>query len=63
MATKKTTTPRIPRSKLKTTDLEGVFVTLDGRRVDEHGVDLDFKALKKYYDGKAVAERYEEPII
>ena len=23
----------------------------------------DFKALKKYYDGKAVAERYEEPII
>ena len=47
MATKKTTTPRIPRSKLKSTDLEGVFVTLDGRRVDEHGVDLDFKALKK----------------
>lgn len=24
---------------------------------------VDFKALKKYYDGKAVAERYEEPII
>lgn len=47
MATKKLTTPRIPRSKLKSTDLEGVFVTLDGRRVDEHGVDLDFKALKK----------------
>lgn len=47
MATKKPTTPRIPRSKLKSTDLEGVFVTLDGRRVDEHGVDLDFKALKK----------------
>jgi len=44
---KKPTTPRIPRSKLKSTDLEGVFVTLDGRRVDEHGVDLDFKALKK----------------
>ena len=47
MATRKTATPRIPRSKLKSTDLEGVFVTLDGRRVDEHGVDLDFKALKK----------------
>lgn len=24
---------------------------------------VDFKALKKYYDGKAVAERYEDPII
>ena len=24
---------------------------------------VDFKALKKYYDGKAVAERYEEPIV
>lgn len=24
---------------------------------------VDFKALRKYYDGKAVAERYEEPII
>lgn len=49
MATKKalSTTPRIPRSKLKTTDLEGVYHTTDGRRVDEHGVDLDFKALKK----------------
>ena len=23
----------------------------------------DFKALKKYYDGKAAAERYEDPII
>ena len=47
MATKKTTTPRIPRSKLKSTDLEGVYHTTDGRRVDEHGVDIDFKALKK----------------
>lgn len=24
---------------------------------------VDFRALKKYYDGKAVAERYEGPII
>ncbi len=24
---------------------------------------VDFRALKKYYDGKAVAERYEDPII
>lgn len=24
---------------------------------------VDFKALKKYYDGKAVAERYEDQII
>lgn len=24
---------------------------------------VDFKALKKYYDGKAVAERYEDEII
>ena len=49
MATKKaaSTTPRIPRSKLKTTDLEGVYHTTDGRRVDEYGVDIDFKALKK----------------
>lgn len=49
MATKKaaTTTPRIPRSKLKPTDLEGVYHTTDGRRVDAHGVDLDFKSLKK----------------
>ena len=47
MAAKKTTTPRIPRSKLKSTDLEGVYRTTDGRRVDEHGVDIDFKALKK----------------
>lgn len=23
----------------------------------------DFKALKKYYDGKASAERYEDPIV
>ena len=47
MATKAPTTPRIPRSKLKSTDLEGVFTTTDGRKVDVHGVDLDFKALKK----------------
>ena len=24
---------------------------------------IETKALKKYYDGKAVAERYEDPII
>ena len=24
---------------------------------------VDFRALKKYYDGKAVAQRYEDPII
>lgn len=24
---------------------------------------VDFKALKQYYDGKAVAERYEDPIV
>lgn len=24
---------------------------------------VDFKALKKYYDGKAVAERYEDELI
>lgn len=24
---------------------------------------VDFKALKKYYDGKAVAERYEDPLL
>ena len=48
MVTKKTTaTPRIPRSKLRSTDLDGVFTTPDGRRVDEHGVDLDFKTLKR----------------
>lgn len=50
MATKKapaTTTPRIPRAKLRPTDLEGVFTAPDGRRVDEHGVDLDFKTLKR----------------
>ena len=48
MATKKTTTtPRTPRKLLRATDLEGVFHTADGRRVDEYGVDLDFKSLKK----------------
>lgn len=45
--TKKPSTPRIPRSKLRATDLEGVYLTADNRRVDEHGVDMDFKALKK----------------
>ena len=24
---------------------------------------VDFKALKKYYEGKAVAQRYEDPIV
>lgn len=24
---------------------------------------VDFRALKKYYDGKAEAQRYEDPII
>lgn len=47
MATAKTTTPRIPRNKLKATDLEGVFTSPDGRKVDAYGVDMDFKALKK----------------
>ena len=54
MATQKATssTPRIPRSKLTSTDLEGVFKTRDGRNVDAHGVDLDFKALKKRDDAR-----------
>lgn len=41
-----------PRSALKATDVPGVFRTKDGSFVDENGVDMEFKSIKKRDDAR-----------
>lgn len=44
--------PRAPRSSLKATDVPGVFKNRQGLSVDENGVMLDFKGIKKRDDAR-----------
>lgn len=52
-STRKAATPRAPRSTLKPTDTPGVFRNRAGVLVDETGVALGFRDIKKADDARA----------